>query len=259
MMADHALLARAVRDAGILAKRYFENGFKSWDKKPNDPVTEADIAVNELLKEQLTSQRSGYGWLSEETADTPERLGCDRVWIVDPIDGTRAFVAGKPEFTVSVALVEAGKPVLAAIYNPMTEEFFEAAEGAGARLNGAIISCEPTKQLAGATLLASRRTFEHRDWLKSAEGASFHHINSIAYRMALVAAGRYSATITLSQKSDWDIAAADLILREAGGIATTSGGASFTYNREHTRHKDVIAAGAVLHEKILELVRRKRP
>ena len=254
---DRRVLVAAVREAGALALRHFEAGVESWEKKPGDPVTEADLAVDALLRRRLAGARPDYAWLSEESEDDLARLDRRRVWVVDPIDGTRAFVKRRPQFAVCAALVEDGRAVLGAVFNPATDEMFEASAGGGAFLNGEPIKTTNKKGLAQARLLASRRTFENREWIELAPGADFTSMNSIAYRMALVAAGRFDATVSLSPKSDWDIAAADLVVHEAGGICTSAGGGEFGYNRRSTRHASVIAAGPALHAELVALLGRR--
>ncbi len=245
---EHLLLLEAVREAGALAMRYFRTDVESWDKSPDNPVSEADLAVDKLLREQLMGARPDFGWLSEETEDTPDRRTKSHVWIVDPIDGTKAFLRGHPQFAVSVALVVDGDPVLGAVFNPANGEFFEAVKGGGARLNGTPIKASECADPVKARLLASKRTFRTNDWLAVADGAEFHFVNSMAYRMAVVADGRYDATITMTNKSEWDIAAAHLIVEEAGGRVTRVDGTPITYNREQVHHDNVIAAGAKLHD-----------
>lgn len=253
--ADRALLTEAVREAGSIAMRYFGHEPKAWDKHPNDPVSEADLAVNESLKARLLAARPHYGWLSEETEDDGRRLKTRHVWIVDPIDGTRAFLQNKPEFAVSVALVEAGTPVLGAVYNPATEEFFDAVAGHGAALNGEAIFASKRASFAGGRFLASPRTIARYHWREMAPDAEFAEVFSIAYRLAKVAAGMADAAISLAAKNDWDIAAADLIVREAGGLCTTKEGTGFRYNRETPRHPSVIATAPSLYRPILDMLR----
>jgi myo-inositol-1(or 4)-monophosphatase len=249
---DHDLLINAVREAGGLALRYFQGGVKSWHKKPNDPVSEADLAVDQLLRETLTGARPDYGWLSEESGFAPR--DSRHRWIVDPIDGTRAFIDGKPEFTVCVALMDGDRPVLGAIFNPATNEFFEATAGGGARLNGRPIHASGHADLSEARFLASRRTFERHGWIARTAKADFAYRNSIAYRMALVANGRFDAAISLSEKSDWDIAAADLVVTEAGGRVATAAGKPLVYGSDNHRHPSVIATGAYIFDDLVELL-----
>ena len=248
---DHALLVGAVRQAGEVARRYFEEGAKSWRKKSDDPVTEADVAIDSLLRERLCAARPDYGWLSEETEDDLSRLERRRVWIVDPIDGTRAFMAGRAEFAICAGLVEDGRPILAAVLNPVTGELFEAEKDGGARCNGQRLAVSDGAALEEARLLASRRALERRPGFGALPRARFDFINSIAYRMALVARNRFDATISLARKSDWDIAAAELIVSESGGRAAAPDGSPFRYNRRSTEHAGVIAAGPRLMGEIL--------
>lgn len=248
-----------MREAGALALGYFGRDIKKWDKKPGDPVSEADLAVDALLKERLCGARPDYAWLSEETEDDPARLDARCVWIVDPIDGTRSFLQGRPEFTVVGALVTDGAPVLGVVFNPATGDFFEAVRGGGARHNGAPISVTAQETIAGAKLLSSRRMFQKLGWSEPLEQAEFGFINSMAFRLALVAAGRYDATITLTRKSDWDIAAGDLIITEAGGVMTRADGGVFQYNRLSVQHPSCVAAAPALHKKILAGLAEQHP
>jgi myo-inositol-1(or 4)-monophosphatase len=245
---DHALLLDVVREAGALALKYFRTDVESWDKSPDNPVSEADLAVDKLLRDKLMAARPTYGWLSEETADTPDRRTKSHVWIVDPIDGTRAFLRGTPQFAVSAALVVNEHPVLGAVFNPAQDEMFEAIRGGGARLNGAPINVSPCTDPTTARLLASKRTFRTHNWPEVVDGAEFHFVNSMAYRMAVVANGRFDATITTTNKCEWDIAAAHLIIEEAGGAVTNVDGTPITYNRENVVHDNVLCAGKELHD-----------
>jgi myo-inositol-1(or 4)-monophosphatase len=251
---DHVLVAQAVREAGDIARRYYNGNVESWEKKPGDPVSEADLAIDSFLKERLMAARPDYGWLSEETADDPSRLDKNRVWVVDPIDGTRSFIAKKPEFTVCAALVENGLPILGIVYNPILEEFYEAEVGKGAFLNQGPITCGSRSDLDGATLLTSRKTFEWHGWIDNVPDATFSHVNSIAYRMVKVASRHVDASLSFAAKSDWDIAAADIILSEAGGMSTTTSGEPHLYNREKVVHRNVISCGKSLHPLLMEML-----
>ncbi|PJI39115.1 3'(2'),5'-bisphosphate nucleotidase CysQ [Ferrovibrio sp.] len=253
---DHELALAAMREAGAIALKFFRGSVKSWHKKPNDPVSEADLAVDALLKEKLCGARPEYGWLSEESGATGQAV---TRWVVDPIDGTRAFIEGKPEFTICVALVQDGAPVISAIYNPASEEMFEATAGGGAKLNGKPIQASGHASLMEARFLASRRTFERHGWLARTAKADFAYRNSIAYRMALVAAGKFDAAISLTEKSDWDVVAADLLVREAGGRVTTADGAPLQYGSEKYRHPSVIATGAYIFDDVIDLLKARKP
>lgn len=249
------ILNRAVRDAGALALKYYGKTPKNWLKDNDTPVSEADLAVNDLLQAKLCQARPDYGWLSEETKDTPDRLERERVWVVDPIDGTRAFLQNKPHWTIAVALVEAGRPIMAAVYNPVEDEFFEAQTGQHALLNGAQIQVSKTRQLAGCKMLAHSHIFKRDIWPKPWPAFETDMRNSMAYRLCLVAQGRFDVALALSAKSDWDLAAADLIVGQAGGAITGAGGKTMHYNQATPRHKPVLAAGPHLHNEILEYLR----
>lgn len=252
--ADFDLLRQAVRDAGALAMEFYKGEYRSWMKAGDSPVTDADIAVNDLLHRQLATARPDYGWLSEETEDDPVRLERDRVWVVDPIDGTRAFARGQPHFVVSVALVENGRPVLGAIYNPALDEFFEARLGQGARLNGQVIHVSERRDLEGCRMVAFAPMFKHPAWTTPWPEMDILERNSVAYRIALVACGGADAAIALNTKNDWDLAATQLILTEAGGLMTGHDGSPLIYNLPQPRHRSLVAAGPKLHAAIRERV-----
>lgn len=256
---DHALLKEAVGDAGALAGSLFGSDVKHRQKSDNSPVSDADLAVNDLLKERLCGPRPDYGWMSEESADTSDRLTRDRVWVVDPIDGTRAFLTGKPQWTIAVALVEDGRPVLAAVYNPVTAEFFDARKGHGAMLNDTPVQVEDRDTLAGARVLANAGVFTRKGWPQPWPEMTTDFRISMAYRLCGVASGAYHATLAFSAKSDWDLAAADLLVCEAGGVVTDRSGAPFTYNKSETRHRSVLAAGPSLHQCFLQRTRGPNP
>lgn len=252
---DHALLKAAVRESGKLALSYYRKAkLKKWFKSEDAIVTEADIAVNNLLHERLALARPDYAWLSEETEDRPARLAKRRVWVIDPIDGTAAFANSIPHFTVSAALVEDGRPILAALFNPALDEFFEASVGQGAMLNGQPIRASERTELEGSRMVAFAPMFDHPSWPEKWPPMDFLDRNSVAYRIALVACGAADAAIALSPKNDWDIAAADLILWEAGGKLTSHTGEIFIYNRETPRHRSTIAAGPALYDAIMARV-----
>ncbi len=250
--ADRDLLVAGVREAGAIARRGFEGVSKSWEKSKGNPVTETDLAVDKFLRERLCAARSDYGWLSEESADNTERLGKARVFVVDPIDGTLAFIKRKPEFTICAAVVEAGAPVAAAIYNPMTEEMFAAAWGAGATLNDDAIRVSARDALEGCRMLVAQDVIKHPAWPRPWPAMDIGKRASIAYRMALVANGTYDAMMALSSKHEWDSAAGTLIVQEAGGLATAHSGATLAYNQPVPHHRSLICAGPKLHAAILE-------
>jgi myo-inositol-1(or 4)-monophosphatase len=258
-LSDLALLVDSAREAGAIALDFARDGFETWDKAKGDPVTEADLAIDRLLRQRLLAARPDYGWLSEETADDRSRLDRKRLFVVDPIDGTRAFIKGKPHFCVSLAVVEDERPVAACIFNPATDELFEAEQGGGARLNGRPIHVSDRSVMEGAKVIGPEGLFRHPSWPTPWPALEIENRNSIAYTIALVASGSFDASVTLSGKSDWDVAAADLIIAEAGGRATDHLGRGFRYNQPVTRHLNAISAGPALHDWLLEKLKEFKP
>lgn len=260
LAADSELLVSSVREAGLIARNYFGGAYKVWSKSGGDPVTEADIAIDGFLKRALLAARPDYGWLSEETADDRTRLKRARTFVVDPIDGTHGFVKGRPQFTIVATVVAEGRPIAAAIYNPITEEMYEAAANAGARKNGQFIRVSAREDFNDARLLATRKFLEASRWTTPwPEGITVETRASIAYRMVLVAEGAFDAMISVSKKSDWDLAAADLIVHEAGGRVTSDEGTTLLYNRETPEQGSVVCAGPVLHALLLARIREHIP
>lgn len=258
---DLALLVDAARRAGAIAMPYFEGrrALDVRDKGKNDPVTAADLAVDAFLKETLLSARPDHGWLSEESADDRSRLTAGRVFIVDPIDGTRAFVKGRPHFAVSAALVEAGRPVAGVVFNPAEDELYEAASGGGARLNGQALRPKAPDGLDSLRLLTGDDVIGAKGWTRPwPDGVTTGHVNSVAYRVCLAASGRWDAVLAPGGKSDWDIAACDLIAQEAGLRLTDLDGAAYRYNQEGTRHDGLICAAPDIHDAIARRVREAR-
>lgn len=253
---DEALLLGAVRAAGTLALSFFGRGLIGSNKPDNSPVSEADLAVDRMLRERLIGARPDYGWLSEETTDDLIRLEYAHVWIVDPIDGTRAFLAGTPEWTIAAALVSNGEPLLAAVYNPATAEMFTARRGGGAFLNGVRISVGAHQGIDGCRMIATKGYFKHKVWTEPWPRTQNIWFNSVAYRLALIAAGRADATLSLTGKSEWDLAAPALLVQEAGGKVTDATGAAISFNRPNTRINGLVAAAPALHDL---LVARTRP
>lgn len=253
LAADHALLVAATRAAGARALADFGAPVEQWMKSPGQPVSATDMAVNALLKSRLMGARPDYAWLSEEDPDErPEaRAGARRVWVVDPIDGTRAFLKGRREFAISVALVEDGAPVAGAVFNPATDEMFEALAPGPARRNGVIVTASAASALAGARLGVSRTEMRRADWPGSLAEMVAEPISSVAYKLALVAAGRFDATVTLWPKNEWDAAAGDLLVRAAGGRITDAAGAAIAYDRPNPRIATIVAAGPALHGPLL--------
>jgi len=249
---DFRLLRAAVDEAGKLAHSYFRQEVAVRRKLDGSEVSDADIAVNEALKETLLGGRPDYGWLSEESEDDATRLERRLVWMVDPIDGTNAFLRHIPEWTISAALVQEGKPVLGAVFNPATGEYFHAIRGGGAFLNDKLIKVTGRETLEGALFIASGGLFKKRIWKEPWPGVESRWVNSVAYRLALVAAGRADATLSLSAKSEWDLAAGVLIVEEAGGVVTDHHGHAFRFNLPIPRFPSLVAAPPGLHAKLIE-------
>lgn len=237
---DLTLLESRVRAAGKIALTYFCGSYKKWSKEGGSPVTEADLAIDAFLKTELRQARPDYGWLSEESVDDPARLERPRTFVVDPIDGTVAFMKGRPHFTICAGIVEQGHAIAGVVFNPARDECFTARAGGGARLNGEPIRVGTTRELAGLRLLGDRKLFQ--DW----PPMQIESFSSIAYRVVLVAAARFDAMISLTAKRDWDLAAADIILAEAGGQLVGADGARLRYNRAQAMQGATIAAGPSL-------------
>ncbi len=248
---DAALLDDVVREAGALALSLFRTELKSWTKGKSSPVSEADIAVNDLIEQRLRSATPDYGWLSEESADDPSRLGKSLTWVVDPIDGTRAYLARQEDWSVSIALVADGLPVLGAVFAPASDEFFFATRGRGAALNGAPVVPAPGTEIDFPKIAGPRPLVERLGGLR--EGDSLHpRIGSLALRLVRVAEGRLDAAFAGGHSRDWDLAAADLIVHEAGGEMTTLAGERMVYNQTDVRHGLLVAAGRARHAHIVK-------
>jgi myo-inositol-1(or 4)-monophosphatase len=247
-------LAAAVREAGALAHSLFGTPLKNWTKGPSaSPVSEADIAVDKLLHERLTGAADGFAWLSEESADDPKRLAARHVWIVDPIDGTRAYIAGLPDWAVSAALIEDGRPIAACLYAPVTEDFFMARAEGGATRNGTQIAATKGADLKDARIAGPRNLLERLAAVVP-PFTTMPRVRSLALRLAGVAHGTCDAAFAGGNSHDWDLAAADLLVHEAGGALTAFGGVSVTYNRPVPRHGMLVAAGRDRHAALIELL-----
>jgi myo-inositol-1(or 4)-monophosphatase len=247
---ERDLLATAVREAGALALKTFQNSPKQWAKGETSVVCEADIAVDLFLRERLLGAGSGYGWLSEETEDNAVRLNTARTWIVDPIDGTRSYLAGRPDWVISAALAVNGRPVLAALFAPVSEELFLATAGGGATRNAVAIAANPGQALDGAKVGAPKRIFDQLAELQIHVKA-MPRIGSLALRLARVADGELDAAFAGGASHDWDLAAADLLVHEAGGTLTDMQGRQLVYNRPEPVHGALIAAGRERHAPLL--------
>lgn len=252
-------LSAAARAAGDHALGFFRTGEKTSAKvdykEGGSPVSEADHAANDILRERLQRMLPGAGWLSEETADDPIRLERRQVFIVDPIDGTRAFVNGDPRWGVSVALVEDGAPLAGALYMPALGEMYLAWRGGGAERNGTPIWTSGRAGLAQARLAAPAKAFPELE-KQGLTLAREPRVPSLAYRLVKVASGEIDCAIASTNAWDWDIAAADLLIREAGGVLSDLEMRQPVYNNPIPRHGVLTAAAAPLHGALVTAIRK---
>ncbi|MHC4727304.1 MAG: 3'(2'),5'-bisphosphate nucleotidase CysQ [Planctomycetota bacterium] len=253
LIEDLEFLKKYVHQAGQAIFHMAAEGFETAYKANEDPVTTADVKADSILREGLMKDFPGTGWLSEETRDDYSRLDKKMVWIVDPIDGTKEFVSGIPEYAVSVALVEDGLPILATVYNPATKELFAAASGQGAWLNKEVITAE-RELTAKPLLLASRSEIGRGEFEPFEPFAQIRPCGSIAYKLALVAAGIADATFSLGPKNEWDIAAGVLLVSESGGNVTDRNGAPFTFNQRSTLVDGIVATNKDALEPVRKLI-----
>ena len=255
-VAQRARLVAAVREAGEVALATFRGPLRHWMKGKQSPVCEADIAVNELLHARLLADTPGYGWLSEETKDDRARTAARLIWIVDPIDGTRAYIAGRPDWSISAALVVDGRPITAALFAPVTGEMFAATVGEGATLNGAPIHVSAGHELHGARAAGPQRYLQHFKAIRP-DMVPVAKIHSLALRLTRVAQGQLDVAFASANSHDWDLAAADLLVHEAGGVVTTLSGQRLIYNQPVPVHGALVAAGRGRHPRLIELVRER--
>jgi len=233
--------------------RFTPGAIETEYKIGHDPVTEADRALDAVLRKQLL--RQDEGWLSEESIDDPIRLQRSRVWVVDPLDGTREFVEGLPEFCVSIGYVENGRPVAGGIYNPATDETFLGSIDSGVTYNGKPARPSQRTSLDGALVLASRSEVKRGEW-KPFENAAFkiRPMGSVAYKLALVSAGLADVTFTLTPKNEWDVVAGAALVQSACGFVSTLERTTLTANRRDPLLSGLLACGPFLRDQLLALV-----
>ena len=249
---DLDLLIDAALIAGRVATSYAGKTAQRWDKPDGaGPVTEADLAVNNMLSATLPIVRPSYGWLSEESEDTAARLTRDKVFIIDPIDGTRSYAEGASTWAHSFAVSEGGQITAAVVYLPMRKKLYSAALGKGAWLNGEPLRVSAQPNLSNATVLVTKVNMEPRFWPNGVPVIDRQHRPSLAYRLALVASGKFDAMYTFRPSWEWDIAAGALIVSEAGGIITDQIGGPLVFNGPDALLNGVIAGGAAIHEQSL--------
>jgi len=214
---EHSI--NAAKKAGEIIMKFYKTKLSVKEKSPNNPVTKADLAANEIINEILTKQYPSFGWLSEETKDSSERLNKEFVWIIDPIDGTKEFIEGIPNFSISIGLVQNGVPIMGVLYNPATNELFYAQKNNGAYYNNKIVTCSLNNNISDINIVISRSEMNAGLWDKyNSTTKNKIEIGSVAYKLGLISAGKYDFFATLKPKNEWDICAGHIILEEAGGV-----------------------------------------
>jgi myo-inositol-1(or 4)-monophosphatase len=240
-----AIAEQAAQEAGAAVMGLFKGKFDVREKGKNNPVTTADLEANRIIRDKVQKSFRDDGWLSEEDQDNSCRLACPRVWVVDPIDGTKEFIEGVPQFAISIAFVVEGRPKIAIVYNPAKDRFYKAAAGQGAYLNDKAIHVSPREDINGASLLVSRSE-PQKKFQVLVERCDIRRVGSIAYRLAKVAGGEGDGTLTFRTIQEWDICAGVLMVEEAGGIVVDGQGKTMNFNRELPKHRGVVAANARL-------------
>ena len=252
---EHNLVKESILEAGKLALKWFKKDPEQWKKEDGSLVSKADIEINDLLNKLLKNKNPEFGWLSEENEDDKSRLNKKITFVVDPLDGTKAFLEGKKEFSISVAIVKNGLPISGIVFSPSTGEMFEAEKNKGSWKNNKKVIISNYNRLEKCKMIAFKPMFSHPAWKEPWPKMDVENRNSIAYRMALVASGQYDAMMALNSKNDWDIAAGDLLISEAGGIVTLHTNKKIIYNIENTKKPSVIGTNKAIHEKIIKRVK----
>lgn len=252
------LAVSAAQEAGQVIMRYYRSAYKAWDKSPDNPVTSADLEADYILCAQLTDATPEYGWLSEETADNPERLEKCCSWVVDPLDGTREFIQGLDQFAVSIAFVKDGLPLLGVVYNPATEEMITGIVGQGLSYNGQIPKGLSGRiELRGAQVLASDTEVKNGMWAPFQETLRVDQVGSAAYKLARVAAGFGDAYISLKPKHEWDVCAGAALILAAGGQVTNLAGNPLRFNQPQVLVQGIVAANSSLHPQLITLIKSR--
>ena len=252
---EHNLVKESILEAGKLALKWFKKDPEQWKKDDGSLVSKADIEINDLLNKLLKNKNPEFGWLSEENEDDKSRLNKKITFVVDPLDGTKAFLEGKKEFSISVAIIKNGLPISGIVFSPSTGEMFEAEKNKGSWKNNKKVIISKYNRLEKCKMIAFKPMFSHPAWKEPWPKMDVENRNSIAYRMALVASGQYDAMMALNSKNDWDIAAGDLLISESGGIVTLHTNKKIIYNTENTKKPSVIGTNKAIHEKIIKRVK----
>ena len=249
---DLELLIEASQEAAQIALHHWKSDQKIIEKPDGaGPVSEGDLAVDAYLHKTLRAARPDYGWLSEETTDTAHRLDKKRVFIVDPIDGTRSYIAGERTWALSIAVVEEGQPIAGVVHLPARDKLYSAAHGTGAFLNANPITTSQRAQPVGGTILAPKSNLNPDHWPGGVPDMSKHFRPSLAYRLSLIAEGRFDAMLTLRDTWEWDIAAGALIASEAGATVTEARGKPLVFNGLRAKTSGVLLANQSLHRQLL--------
>ena len=252
---EHNLVKESILEAGKLALKWFKKDPEQWKKDDGSLVSKADIEINDLLNKLLKNKNPEFGWLSEENEDDRSRLNKKITFVVDPLDGTKAFLEGKKEFSISVAIVKNGLPISGIVFSPSTGEMFEAEKNKGSWKNNKKVIISNYNRLEKCKMIAFKPMFSHPAWKEPWPKMDVENRNSIAYRMALVASGQYDAMMALNSKNDWDIAAGDLLISESGGVVTLHTNKKIIYNTENIKKPSVIGTNKSIHEKIIKRVK----
>ncbi|HYC54836.1 MAG TPA: 3'(2'),5'-bisphosphate nucleotidase CysQ [Candidatus Binatia bacterium] len=255
MQRELEVAIEAARAGGAIVRKYYKGEYAVHEKAPDNPLTIADTEADAAIKQTVLGAFADDGWLSEETADTRDRLAKSRVWIVDPLDGTKEFTQHIPEFCVCVALVVDGVVQVGVSYNPAEDLLFAARRGAGTTLNGKPVRCTTQSDPGKAVVLASRSEDKRKEWDPYKPLMQVKLTGSVAYKFALIAAGEADATFSLTPKNEWDICAGTMLVEEAGGVVTDRYGKPLTFNNEKTLLPGLIAAGSTLWGPLRDIIK----
>lgn len=254
LKAVHDLAVEAAKEAGAAIRGFYQDEYTIRDKGEDNPLTDADLAANDILEKRLRTAFPSAGWLSEESVDDPERLECTDCWIVDPLDGTREFTLGIPEFCVSVAFVRNQEAVVGVLYNPIKDELFSGIVGVGAWLNGEPVRVTAHTGLTGARVVCSRSEAK-KGWFDPwKDQLDLNPVGSVAYKFGLVAAGQAESTFTPRPRNAWDVAGGVAILHAAGGRASDRHGKAYVFNTPTPLKDGVCGTNDHIHDAVLEIM-----
>ena len=256
---ERDVAVRAAREAGDIIRRWYAMPITVTEKGPDHPLTRADLESNEYIRGHIEKAFPDDGWLSEETADSSARLARRRVWVVDPLDGTKEFIQHIPEFCVCIALVEAGRPIVGVEYNPAADRLYVAVRGQGTTVNGEPARVSRQAKLADAVVMASRSEDKRKEWDPFKPLMRVALTGSVAFKLAELSTGNGDATFTLTPKNEWDICAGTILVEEAGGRVTGLEGEPLVFNQPSPLRPGMIASNGILHAARLEVTRPYRP